>query len=153
MNFPCTVRLSLKVYPTTHFPAGPWMIKTFFSVRRLVSNRVQSGHQLSAAYRCARRRLGQSAASGMHAEQHHSHRWGLGAPRPQVRLDVRQACLRPLVSWKICEMCQIINRRKQRANMLVQGFIQKASNRIYWCEAATRRTKVITFTFNGEADL
>ncbi|KAF0298437.1 Tubulin alpha-1C chain [Amphibalanus amphitrite] len=55
------------------------------------------GHQLPATDRGARRRPGQDAARCLHAVQHHCHPGRLGAPRPQVRPDVRQARLRALV--------------------------------------------------------
>uniref|UniRef100_A0A3B1K396 Tubulin alpha chain n=1 Tax=Astyanax mexicanus TaxID=7994 RepID=A0A3B1K396_ASTMX len=66
-------------------------------VRRLVSHRLQSGHQLPAAHRGSRWRPGQGAEGRLHAEQHHGHRRGLEPPGPQVRPDVRQAGLRALV--------------------------------------------------------
>lgn len=67
------------------------------TVRGLVSDRVQGGHQLSAAHRGAGRRPGQGAAGRVHAVQHDGHRRGLGPSRPQVRLDVRETGVRPLV--------------------------------------------------------
>lgn len=66
-------------------------------VRRLVPDRVQGGHQLPAADRGAGRRSGQSAAGGVHAVQHDGHRRGVGPARPQVRPDVRETGVRPLV--------------------------------------------------------
>ena len=67
------------------------------AVCRLVSDGLQGRPQLPAADGCARRRLGQSAARSLHAQQHDGHLCRVGAPQPQVRSDVRQARLRALV--------------------------------------------------------
>ncbi|XP_066040626.1 tubulin alpha chain-like 3 isoform X2 [Chamaea fasciata] len=66
-------------------------------VRGLVPHGVQGGHQLPAAHRGAGGGPGQGAARRLHAQQHHGHRRGLGAPGPQVRPDVRQEGVRALV--------------------------------------------------------
>ena len=54
-------------------------------------------NQLSAADRRARWWLGQGPACRMHAVQHDGHRGGLGPFGPQIRPDVRQTRLCPLV--------------------------------------------------------
>ena len=54
-------------------------------------------NQLSTADRRARWWLGQGAACRLHAVQHDGHRGGLGPFGPQIRPDVRQTRLCPLV--------------------------------------------------------
>merc|ERR1719266_71421 len=68
-------------------------------VCRLVSHRLQGWHQLPAPDCGALRGPCQGAQGRLHAQQHHRDRRGLGQARPQVRPDVRQARLRPLVRW------------------------------------------------------
>ncbi|ROT83175.1 putative Tubulin alpha 1 [Penaeus vannamei] len=90
-------------------PAVPWRrraqglnaiasIKTKRSIQFVTGvPRASRWHPTTAAHRGPQRRPGQGVPRRLHAVQHHRHRRGLGAPRPQVRPDVRQARLRALV--------------------------------------------------------
>lgn len=61
-------------------------------------------HQLSAANCRAGRRSRQTAARRLHALQHNSYQWGVGAARPQIWFDVSRQKLVTAIKYFVYDI-------------------------------------------------